>query len=142
MDVSDALKKALMSMWQAPQTALGTAVGMARTGGLPSVQQDPEGNDEYVFRMPEGASPQAMGQTLMLPPNTSDTDLAHERVHTEQSRRYGPAYLPINMFASILAGGSGDLEHAMEDEAYLRTEAPGSQNLSDRLSMKLATKRK
>lgn len=131
-------RRLLEGLWQSPQTALGGAIGLARTGRFPNLQRDPEGRDELVFPMPEGASPQAMGQVMFLPPNTSDTDLAHERVHSEQSRRYGPGYIPMNWLAGLLAGRAGDLNHAFEDEAYLRTEPSGSQALSDRLSMKAA----
>lgn len=138
MERSSPLVQALSTIWQSPQTALGGAIGLYRTGRLPNIQQSPEGDYELVFPMPEGSSPQAMGQTLMLPPNTSDVDLAHERVHGEQSRRYGPAYLPMNMLANMLAGKAGDLNHAFEDEAYLRTEPAGSQALIDRLAMKRA----
>lgn len=141
-------KAFLSGLLQSPQNALGTTIGLLRSGKLPTVRQDPEGNPEYVYEMAEGASPMAMGEHLMLPkgfdPATNPNDavsLAHERVHSEQSRRMGPAYLPANALGVIMSrlqSGDPDLDHPLEDEAYLRTEPSGG--LSNRLAFKKAVR--
>ena len=139
----------LRGLTQAPQNAIGTTVGLLRSGKLPTARVDPEGNPEYVYEVDENASPMAMGEHLLLPrgfdPATRPEDavsLAHERVHSEQSRRMGPAYLPASFLGGLMsrfsAGGDPDLDHPLEDEAYLRTEP--SAGLSNRLAFKKAVR--
>lgn len=137
----------LRGLLQAPQNAVGTTVGLLRSGRLPTVRTDPEGNPEYVYETAEGSSPTAMGEHLMLPAGFDPTrpedavSLAHERVHSEQSRRLGPAYLPASALGALLSrlqGGDPDLDHPLEDEAYLRTEPAAG--LSNRLAFKKAAR--
>lgn len=139
----------LRGLLQAPQNAIGTTVGLLRSGKLPTQRTDAEGNPEYVYATPAGSSPMAMGEHLMLPEgfdpeaNPEDaTSLAHERVHSEQSRRMGPAYLPASFLGGLMsrlsAKGDPDLDHPLEDEAYLRTEP--SAGLSNRLAFKRAVR--
>lgn len=118
----------LRSLWEAPQNALGHAAGLARTRSLPRVQYDPEGRREYVYETAEGSTPVTSGHVMLLPPGTTDETLAHERVHTEQSRRYGPLYELLNAIGAATGTtsfGNKDMAHPFEAEAYLRTVPQG-----------------
>lgn len=120
-------KSFLRGLWEMPQRAIGHVAGVARTGRLPRLQFDPEGREEYVYETPEGSIPVTSGNVMLLPPNTSEDTLAHERVHTEQSRRYGPLYELVNVLGGLT--GRSDIEgmeHPLESEAYLRTEPQGT----------------
>lgn len=131
-------KQMLSDLWQGPQNLIGLATGVAKTGKLPYHAMDPQGNREFRFDVP-GEDPTTIGSTIMGPADLGGTNLAHERVHTEQSRRMGPAFIPARVLGDLMSRANvGDpyLDHPMEEEAYLRT-AP-SEELLNRLLMKKA----
>lgn len=130
------LRQALMDLWQAPQNLLGLGVGIAKTGKLPTHSMDAEGNREFRFET-EGEDPLAIGSSILAPKDIKPEHLAHERVHTEQSRRMGPLFMPARILGdqmSKLTTGDPYLDHPLEDEAYLRTA--GREELLQRLNMK------
>lgn len=142
-DKVELLKQMLLSAWQAPQNALGAGAALYKTGHLPHPRMDEKGLT-YVSDVPEGESPQRMGQVSFEPPNESPVSVAHENVHGEQSEKMGPAYLPMDLLAALISkfqsrSGDTDLFNPLEDEAYLRTEP--SEGLYNRLQFKKADRR-
>ena len=133
-----ALKQILMDLWQGPQNLIGLARGVYKTGGLPYQSMDPEGNREFRFDV-EGDDPLTLGSVISGPKGLSGTNLAHERVHTRQSRETGPAYTPLRMLGdakSMHDTGDPYLSHPFEDEAFLETA--GNEELLNRLMLKKA----
>jgi hypothetical protein len=128
--------------WESPQTAIGLAKGYSEGGKLGRVGMD-NGQLSLTMAMPEGSLPRQSGQTLLAPPTMSPVDKAHEAVHGEQSRRYGPGYIPMNILGAKLSAlqskGDEDINHPFEDEAYYRTEP--TEGLSQRLQFKAALRR-
>lgn len=140
--MANPLVERLMQMasdaWQGPQTLAGLAYGAAKTGKLPYHSMDPEGNREFRFDV-EGEDPLTMGSVILGPKNMRPDHLAHERVHTRQSRRTGPAYIPLRVLGDVMSKhDTGDpyYGHPFEDEAYLETA--GTNDLQNYLAMKAA----
>lgn len=115
--------QALQDAWQGPQNLIGLAQGYAATGELPTHSMDPEGNREFRFKTP-GQDPLTVGSVISADPNIAGKDLAHERVHTRQSRETGPMYIPSRVLGEQMSKfDTGDpyFGHPMEHEAYLET---------------------
>jgi hypothetical protein len=102
---------------------LGLGKGIVKNRSLPSASIQ-NGSPEFRFTTPPGSEPEAEGAVISAPADISPEGLAHERVHTAQSARYGPAYQPLKglgALSSLADTGETYFGHPMEMEAYLKT---------------------
>lgn len=138
-DLQDLLRAVGSSAWQGPQTLLGLAAALKQTGKMPAMTYN-KGKVGFRATLPEGELPRQSGQVLLGPKDIDPVSAAHEGIHAEQSERYGPAYLPLNLLGGYMSaartGGDFDIDHPFEDEAYLRTEP--AEGLAQRLQFKRA----
>jgi len=134
------LLQALMDLWQGPQNLIGLGAGFAQTGQRPTQSMDPQGNREFRFNVPN-SEPRAIGSSIIGPENPDPESLAHERVHTRQSRELGPSMLASRLLGDQMSKfdtGDSYFGHPMEHEAYLETASTPNlaQYLQDVRSMR------
>lgn len=83
---------------------------------------------EHCTLLPGGASAMTLGH-VVLGRNEMLLDLTrdHERIHVRQCERWGPLFIPVYFFASLLIflrGGDAYRDNPFEREAFSRVVTP------------------
>jgi hypothetical protein len=126
------VQRALVYFWTAPTTCVGllfltpTLLGRVHARVVDGVVELHGGAVGSFLRhaplLPGGASAMTLGHVVLGVDQLSlDTTRAHERVHVRQAERWGPAFIPAYLIASLIAWWRGldpYRDNPFEREAY------------------------
>lgn len=106
--MKEALREALLQIWQSPQHILGGLLTMLyRTKDSDIYDTGLIKNNKFKVRAQVLASPKmksgiSLGEYIIVSKNASDTTIRHELGHSRQSIILGPLYLLIIGLPSLL----------------------------------------
>jgi hypothetical protein len=112
------MRRLLAYLWAAPTTFLGllfltpTLLGRVHARVMDDVVELHGGAVSFFLRhatlLPGGASAMTLGHVVLGVDQLSlDATRAHERVHVRQAERWGPAFIPAYLIASLIAWRRG-----------------------------------
>ncbi len=105
----DLTKKLILIVWASPSTSVGVLVGTITlvSGGRAQIRQ---GALEFyggwlpwiMTRLPVRAAAMTLGHIIVgQTPEFLDDCRAHEQAHVRQAERWGPAFIPAYLLASL-----------------------------------------
>ena len=126
------MRRVLVYLWALPTTCVGllfltpTLFGRVHARVVDQVVELHGGAVSFFLRhvtlLPGGASAMTLGHVVLGVDQLSlDVTRAHERVHVRQAERWGPAFIPAYLIASLLAWRQGRdpyRDNPFEREAY------------------------